>query len=492
MRKLPLLGTLLVLCSITTQARAAEPVKAVDRFPSHLDSPPALDLGSAALIAPRSETFALHSCPGATKVIYLDFDGHLGFEGDYAPFNFEGAPDTFSDAELATIQLAWRSVSEDFLPFEVDVTTEDPGVEALRNTGGGDTEWGIRCVISASNWDYSWAYIGSFNWDTDYESQIYPGDNSWLWIADSASHEAGHALWLQHDGGGGDGEYYEGHGSGLTYWAPIMGWTADIGVSQWSQGEYDGADNDEDDLLIITTQNGFGYRADDHGSTIGTATPISLGAGEFLLAAEGIIERRDDLDYFAFTLSEAGEVRFRIEPDSLSANLDVLAKLRDAGGMVLSTSNPEDSLHADLHLFLDAGDYTLSVEGTGFGNPPADGYSDYGSLGYFTIETMGSNPTNVAGSEAADSGFRFSRRPTSPFSARTEFSFAIPMRAKVQARVFDVRGRLVDTLFEEELTAGTHRAVWVPDSRRLPATGLYFIRVDTGTEQITAKAIYLP
>ena len=26
------------------------------------------------------------------------------------------------------------------------MTTEDPGIEALRNTGGGDTQWGIRVV----------------------------------------------------------------------------------------------------------------------------------------------------------------------------------------------------------------------------------------------------------------------------------------------------------------------------------------------------------
>ena len=386
MRTQTLLATTIALLVFSPSARAAEAIKAIDRFPARLDAPPALDLRRTSLPAPLAETFDLHSCPGATKVIYLDFNGHSGFEGDYAPFNFEGTPDTFSEAELATIQLSWHSVSEDFLPFEVDVTTEDPGVEALRNTGGSDTEWGIRCVVSASNWDYSWAYVGSFNWDTDYESQVYPGDNSWIWIADSASHEVGHSLYLAHDGGGGDGEYYAGHGAGATYWSPIMGWTGWTGVSQWSKGEYGGADNQEDDLEIITTQNGFGYRDDDHGSTTVSATPITLGAGEFLLVAEGIIERTEDLDFFAFTLPVAGHLRFRIEPDSLNANLDILAKLYDAGGAVLDRSNPPDSLHAEFDLHLAAGDYFLSVDGTGFGNPPADGYTDYACLGYFSVK----------------------------------------------------------------------------------------------------------
>ena len=45
-------------------------------------------------------------------------------------------------------------------------------------------------VVAPGPWDYSWAYVGSFNWDTDYECQAYTGDNSWIWIADSASHAA--------------------------------------------------------------------------------------------------------------------------------------------------------------------------------------------------------------------------------------------------------------------------------------------------------------
>ena len=279
--------------------------------------------------APLEDTFFLHSRPGATKVIYLDFDGHSYAGFSYPAWNFEGSDSTFSDTELTIIQLSWRSISEEFLPFEVDVTTEFPGIEALRNTGGGDTQWGVRAVINHSSYDYSWAYSGSFSDSTDTELYAWSGDDpseyeTWIWIAGSVSHEAGHTLGLSHDGSPGQ-EYYQCHGTGPTEWCPLMGWGG-YGVNQWDQGEYTGANNQQDDLDIITTQNGFGYRPDDHGSTAGTATAVDINLSS---VANGIIERTNDIDYFGFTMASGGDVSLAINGDYVDPNLDILAKIHD-------------------------------------------------------------------------------------------------------------------------------------------------------------------
>ena len=62
-----------------------------------------------------------------------------------APFWLQdNNPSTFSDSERATILSVWRIVAEDYAPFDVDVTTEDP---AATNTPL--VNW-VRAVIGGS------------------------------------------------------------------------------------------------------------------------------------------------------------------------------------------------------------------------------------------------------------------------------------------------------------------------------------------------------
>src|SRR5437773_2601918 len=166
---------------------------------------------------PDDQTFLLHSRPGATKVIYLDFDGNVtsgtqwnsqfsgGADIISEPFDLDGIPSSFNTTERERIQYIWQRVAEDYAPFDVDVTTEDPGVEGLRRIGSTDFNYGMRVVISPTNWFYTQtgnlaggvAYLDSFVWDSDTPCWVFTqqlGPNDEKDIAEAVSHEVGHTF----------------------------------------------------------------------------------------------------------------------------------------------------------------------------------------------------------------------------------------------------------------------------------------------------------
>lgn len=364
---------------------------------------------------------AFSSFPGATKTIYMDFDGHVTQGTSWnsyfnqttinsPAYNSDTDPANFSSTELTQIENAWKRTAEDYFPFQVNVTTVDPGVEALRNTSNGDVQWGIRAVITTDNVGCGCggiAYIDSFNWNSDTPVFIYnTGDKS---VAEATSHEVGHSLGLSHDGTATSG-YYSGHGSGETGWAPIMGVGYSKNVTQFDKGEYYGSNNagasanyskGPDDLAIITSYNGFGYRADDVGNT--AATAASLNVSGTSVGAAGVIERTTDVDYFSF-VTGAGSVTLNAAPFTPGPNLDIKLDLFDANGTLVANANPDTVLTASITATLAAGQYFLRVDGTGVGNPtisPSTGYTEYASLGRYTISGTIVDAVNDALSIAA-------------------------------------------------------------------------------------------
>lgn len=73
-----------------------------------------------------------HSKPGAARVIYLDYDGHATPSTSAwgslsaAAFDIDSNPSAFGPSEVEVITTSWGRVAEDFAPFDVDVTTEEP------------------------------------------------------------------------------------------------------------------------------------------------------------------------------------------------------------------------------------------------------------------------------------------------------------------------------------------------------------------------------
>ncbi len=77
-----------------------------------------------------------------------------------------------------------------------------------------------------------------------------------------------------------------------------------------------------------------------------------------------------------------------------------------------------------------------------------------------------------------------------PFVGRTTLRFALPASATTAVRVFDINGRIVRTLFQGTMEAGSHSIEWDGrDAHGKPtANGMYFVRVEHGGKQI-ARAV---
>ncbi|MGB5764622.1 MAG: PKD domain-containing protein, partial [Sedimenticolaceae bacterium] len=373
-----------------------------------IDEPEFAAGGSAA-----DDAFLLHSRPGSPNVVFLDFDGLVitgtSWNGatdplEAKPFDLDGNPGDFSPGERAAIAEIWHRLAEDLAPFDIDVTTEEPAsfdryTGRILITSKKDAN-GVNMPSSGGG---GVAYVGvwgAWNYATRYSPVLVYYDNlakNTTYIAESAAHEFGHNLGLSHDGGS-SSTYYSGHGSGNTSWAPIMGNSFGKNVSQWSKGEYAGANNSQDDIAIIAGE--LGWAGDDHGDSLDGATPLLIDASGSIQVStpetdpynsypdnKGIIDTADDWDYFSLDAA-AGALDITVNPaweafprtSRRGANLDVQAILLDGNGEILASSDPTDDTHASIATTVPAGTFYLAVSGAGSNN-----YSDYASQGMYFI-----------------------------------------------------------------------------------------------------------
>ena len=217
-------------------------------------------------------------------------------------------------------------------------------------------------------------------------------------IAGAASHSVGHMLGLSHDTPPTSGK--SGSNS-LVSWAPIMGLDHRKHVTQWSNGDYRGAANSQNDLGLLI--GALDLRGDDHAdSRFDRGTPLVIDSKGHIVSSnpgsdpenrhaanKGLIEDQDDIDVFVFETG-SGTIDITVTPAWVGsaegmlrgANLDVHVALYNAAGKKVAEYDPRTDTSTTLRKQVSPGRYKLEVQGVGNATGP---YSRYGSIGQYYI-----------------------------------------------------------------------------------------------------------
>jgi hypothetical protein len=328
-----------------------------------------------------------NSYPSASAVLFLDFDGHRVAGTSWnanGPINC-GAT-TLNTAQMTEVI---NRIAEDYRPFDLNVTTDSVKFLAA------PLNKRMRVIFTVTS---SWygaaggvAFVNSFTWGDDTPCFIFTQllNNNVKYISEAASHEAGHTLGLYHQSTYDancvkTSDYNFGSGSGEIGWAPIMGVGYYQNNTTWHNGPNSyGCTNYQNDINVITTNNGFAFRPDDIGETFATAAVKPFVNDQFNV--DGMIATSADKDMIKFTVATTKRIVINANPKNVGngntgSNLDIALQLFNGATASLGVYNPTLSLNASIDTILTPGTYYLSVDGVGNTYTP-----EYGSLGEYSI-----------------------------------------------------------------------------------------------------------
>jgi len=101
-------------------------------------------------------------------------------------------------------------------------------------------------------------------------------------------------------------------------------------------------------------------------------------------------------------------------------------------------------------------------------------------------------PTSVDEENSLPVEFSLAQNYPNPFNARTSISYAIDTECGVQLAIYDILGRKISTLVNDNKLPGQHRAIWdgINADGSAVSSGVYFYRLIAG-EKIISKQMML-
>ena len=88
--------------------------------------------------------------------------------------------------------------------------------------------------------------------------------------------------------------------------------------------------------------------------------------------------------------------------------------------------------------------------------------------------------------EAAPEKISLDSAYPNPFNPTTTISFGLPFDSEVSIQIYNLQGRVVETLASEYMQEGYHSVTWNADNF---SSGVYFVRMATGDYVSTQKLL---
>ncbi|PIS27303.1 MAG: hypothetical protein COT43_11270, partial [Candidatus Marinimicrobia bacterium CG08_land_8_20_14_0_20_45_22] len=84
--------------------------------------------------------------------------------------------------------------------------------------------------------------------------------------------------------------------------------------------------------------------------------------------------------------------------------------------------------------------------------------------------------------------FKLYQAYPNPFNPVTQFGYAVPTKSQVRIDIYDLRGRLTETLVNQVKEPGNYQVAW--DASKYPS-GVYLYKIQAGTYTETKKCLLI-
>lgn len=347
---------------------------------------------------------------GAPVTIYLDFDGHTESHSEWVretttltpivtpAYGFDTDQNNFTQAETDSIEEIYERVAEDFRPFNINITTVDPGATFINQFDllvsiGGNGDWDGVGLNRFNAIEDSFSTVGqpqtAFAFQTPHGGL---GGDFEQNVAASVSQTIAVAMGLQVHRPTAASEPLEGD----ALVAPILG-DQIVGLDTvatnpnsfrdiWFDARGTTSASQDDLALLVANNPQVEFRADDFGDSDVDSTGIPIRFGTEVVT--GVIETNNDVDVFTFTTAATNvtidiatlDLRAQFNATTPGSNLDPVITLRNESGQTLqAVDTAGNDLGGTISQIVPAGTYYLEVSNRG----------EYGNLGRYTVTISG-------------------------------------------------------------------------------------------------------